>query len=86
VSEAATLQDDLRRASLEPFAWVINKSMSASGTTDRLLTTRIQGERAQFERVTGALAKRVYLLPFRPTPTVGVNALRALVEPEDKPN
>ena len=31
VSEAAMLQEDLRRASIEPFAWVINRSMSASG-------------------------------------------------------
>ncbi|MGZ3416160.1 MAG: arsenical pump-driving ATPase, partial [Isosphaeraceae bacterium] len=29
VSEAAALQDDLRRAGIEPFGWVINKSLAA---------------------------------------------------------
>ena len=32
VSKAAALQDDLRRAGVEPFGWVINKSLAASGT------------------------------------------------------
>ncbi|PTT87316.1 arsenical pump-driving ATPase, partial [Pelomonas sp. HMWF004] len=32
VSQAAALQDDLRRARIEPFAWVLNKSMLAAGT------------------------------------------------------
>ena len=32
VHEAAQLQDDLRRAHVEPFGWVINASLAASGT------------------------------------------------------
>ena len=83
VSEAAMLQDDLRRASIEPFAWVINKSMSASGTTDRLLQSRIQGERAQIERVTRSLSKRTFLLPFKAASPVGIEALRTLVAAQD---
>ena len=34
VSQAAALQDDLRRARIEPWAWVINKSVAVTGTTD----------------------------------------------------
>jgi arsenite/tail-anchored protein-transporting ATPase len=83
VSEAAMLQGDLRRASIEPFAWVINKSMSASGTTDRLLQSRIQGERAQIERVTRSLSKRTFLLPFKAASPVGIEALRTLAAPPD---
>ena len=37
VSQAAALQDDLRRARIEPWAWVINKSLAATGTRDPLL-------------------------------------------------
>ena len=37
VSQAAALQDDLRRASIEPYAWVLNKSVLAAGTHDPLL-------------------------------------------------
>ena len=34
VSQAEALQDDLRRAGIEPYAWVINKSLLAAGTHD----------------------------------------------------
>ena len=51
VSEAAALQEDLRRAKIEPFAWVINRSLLASGTQDPLLRQRLIGERKQIERV-----------------------------------
>jgi arsenite-transporting ATPase len=41
VSQAGALQDDLRRAHIEPYAWVINKSLLAAGTRDRLLRQRL---------------------------------------------
>ncbi len=47
VSQAAALQDDLRRAKIEPWAWVINKSVAATGTTDPLLQARLAGEHRQ---------------------------------------
>lgn len=85
VSEAAMLQDDLRRAGIEPYGWIINRAMSASGTKDRLLQSRIAGERVQIARVAGTLAKRVFLLPFKAASLVGIDALRALVRRrEDK--
>ena len=37
VSEAASLQQDLRRAQIEPWAWGINRAMARTGTTDPLL-------------------------------------------------
>jgi arsenite/tail-anchored protein-transporting ATPase len=40
VHEAAALQDDLRRAQIEPFAWVINQSFAESGSRDPLLMAR----------------------------------------------
>ena len=45
VSEAAALQDDLRRAGIEPFGWVINASLTGSGTHDPLLLARADLER-----------------------------------------
>ncbi len=41
VSQAAALQEDLRRAKIEPFAWVINKSVLAAGTHAPLLRARL---------------------------------------------
>ena len=78
VSEAAALQDDLRRAGIEPFAWVINRALAQSGTQDPLLLQRIRGEAAQITRVQSGLAKRAYLLPFATTPLIGVTALLGL--------
>jgi arsenite-transporting ATPase len=79
VTQAAALQDDLRRAHIEPWAWVINKSIAASGTTDPLLQARLQGERTQTQRIADGLAKRTFVLPWLAQPPVGVAALGALV-------
>ena len=64
MSEAAALQDDLRRARIEPYAWVVNRSLAASGTRDPVLAARLAGEAAQLARVTGGLAKRTYVVPW----------------------
>ncbi len=81
VSEAGALQDDLRRAGVEPYGWVVNKSMAATGTRDPLLRSRLKAERAQIERVRSDFARRVYLLEFRTSPPVGVEALMDLSRP-----
>lgn len=78
VSEAAALQGDLKRAGIEPYGWVINKSMAASGTRDPLLRSRLKGEHEQVDRVREQYAKRVYALEFRPEPPVGLEELRSL--------
>ncbi|MDP3351129.1 MAG: arsenical pump-driving ATPase [Hydrogenophaga sp.] len=80
VTQAAALQDDLRRAHIEPWAWVINKSIAASGTTDPLLRARLEGERTQTQRIADGLAKRTFVLPWLAQPPVGVEALGALVK------
>jgi arsenite-transporting ATPase len=78
VSEAAALQDDLRRAGIEPFGWVINKSLAASGTHDPLLRLRLVTERAQIARVQRGLAKRAFIIGWRSKPPVGVGELQTL--------
>ncbi|MFP3481162.1 ArsA-related P-loop ATPase, partial [Burkholderia sp. SIMBA_057] len=40
VHEAERLSADLARAGIEPYAWVINQSLLASGTTDPMLCQR----------------------------------------------
>lgn len=79
VSEAAGLQEDLRRARIEPFAWVVNRSLAASGTQDPVLAVRLVGEAAQLARVTAGLARRTCVVPWVPRPPVGVDALKRLV-------
>lgn len=79
VSQAAALQDDLRRAHIEPWAWVINKSVAATGTSDPLLQARLVGEQRQAARIANGLAQRTYVLPWLAQPPVGVEALGRLV-------
>lgn len=81
VSQAAALQDDLRRAKIEPWAWVINKSVATTGTTDPLLQARLAGEHRQTARIAGGLARRTFVLPWLAEPPVGVSALGALAAP-----
>ena len=79
VSQAAALQDDLRRARIEPYAWVLNKSVLAAGTHDPLLQARLAGERQQIERMSAGLAQRRYALPWLPVPPIGLGELSKLV-------
>jgi arsenite/tail-anchored protein-transporting ATPase len=78
VSQAAALQDDLRRARIEPYAWLLNKSVLAAGTHDPLLAARLAGERRQIARLQGGLAQRLFALPWLATPPVGVAELSRL--------
>lgn len=79
VSQAAALQYDLRRAGVEPYAWVINKSVLAAGTHDPLLAARMAGERKQMQRMAGGLAARLFVVPWRATPPIGNLELLKLV-------
>ncbi len=78
VSEAASLEQDLRQAQIEPWAWGINRAMVRTGTTDPLLQRRIASEAVQIARVHRGLSRRRCLLPFSPDPLVGVSRLLAL--------
>ena len=65
VSEAAALQDDLRRAGIEPYGWIINASLTASGTHDPILRARAALERPQLRRIVNELAARAWLMPWQ---------------------
>lgn len=78
VSQAAALQDDLRRAKIEPWAWVVNRSLSAAGARDPLLAAKLAGEQRQLARLSRGLARLVFVVPWRTTSPVGRQALAAL--------
>lgn len=82
VSQAAALQDDLRRAGIEPYAWVLNKSVLAAGTRDPLLAARLAGERRQMARMSAGLAGRVFTVPWLTRPPIGFAELSRLVDKE----
>ncbi len=67
VHEASRLQDDLRRAGIEPFGWVVNASLAASGTRHPLLAARAALEVPYLTAVATALSTRATLIPWRAT-------------------
>jgi arsenite-transporting ATPase len=79
VSQAAALQDDLRRAGIEPYAWVVNKSILAAGTRDPLLQARLNGEKRQMARLASGLAHRAFAVAWMPQAPVGLAALSKLL-------
>jgi arsenite-transporting ATPase len=76
VLEAQALQEDLRRAGIEPFAWVINASLLAAQATDPILQQRANAEAPLIRRVAADLAERVALVPFQATEPIGPSRLR----------
>ncbi len=68
VHEAARLQADLRRAGIEPFGWIVNGSLAASGTKHQLLASRAALERPHLARVANELSTRRWLIPWSVTP------------------
>jgi arsenite-transporting ATPase len=79
VLEAAALQADLRRAGIEPWAWVINSSLAVRNPRDPLLAARARSERPQIKKVRNELAKRVALVPWLSAEPIGTGHLRELV-------
>ena len=78
VHEAAALQKDLRRAQIEPFAWVINQSLLNSGSCDPLLQRREAAERPYLTEVVERHATRTAWLPWQAEEPVGPAALARL--------
>ena len=77
VLEAEALQADLRRAGIEPWAWVVNSSLAAAAPSDPLLALRAAEELRHIERVRGSVM-RVALVPWQIEPPTGADALRRL--------
>jgi arsenite-transporting ATPase len=79
VHEAAQLQRDLRRAEIEPYAWVINNCLSPLTVVDRLLVERQQHEARFIREVVNEHAQRTALISWQMEPPIGPDALmRAL--------
>ena len=63
VHEAAQLQNDLKRADIQPFAWVINQSLVPLQVTDPVLQQR-QSRETRYHAEVVELATRTTLVPW----------------------
>jgi arsenite-transporting ATPase len=79
VLEAAELQADLRRAGIEPWAWIINNSVAAASVTSPLLKQRAHNELREIDLVAKQYASRYALVPLLKDEPIGVARLQQLV-------
>jgi arsenite-transporting ATPase len=84
VHEAARLQEDLRRAGITPFAWVVNQSFAADGFSDPLLVERGARELPYITEVREQFATRVALIPWKPIEPIGPERLLELAQRETR--
>ncbi|WP_326535081.1 arsenical pump-driving ATPase [Pseudorhodoferax sp.] len=78
VQEAALLQADLRRAGIEPWAWIVNNSLAVAAPRSALLCARAQRERPYIAQVAQQLARRMAVVALRAEEPVGIERLSAL--------
>lgn len=78
VHEAASLQRDLRRAEIEPYAWVINQVLSPLPLTDPLMKQRQLHEQKYLREVKEVQASRMVIIPWQIEPPIGLQALSRL--------
>jgi arsenite-transporting ATPase len=82
VLEAAGLQSDLRRAGIEPWAWIVNNSVAFAHPVSPLLKLRAANEIAQIEAVVSTHARRWAVVPLQSEEPVGIERLRQLARHE----
>jgi arsenite-transporting ATPase len=78
VHEAARLQEDLRRAGIQPFAWVVNQTFAANRFRDPVLAERGERELPYIAEVRDRFARRMAVVPWNPIEPVGADRLRRL--------
>ena len=78
VHEAARLQDDLKRAGITPFAWVVNQSFDRDGFSDPVLIERGERERPFLVEVREQHSHRMAVVQWEPIEPVGADLLLRL--------
>ncbi len=78
VLEAANLQSDLRRAGIEPWAWIVNNSVAAAQPHSPLLRQRARNELREIDAVASHHARRLAVVPLLKEEPVGIDRLLEL--------
>lgn len=77
--EAEALQEDLRRAGIEPYGWIINRSFEVSGTNDTILNAKGVYELKYIDEIAGKLSKKTVISPWIAEELVGTENLKKLM-------
>ena len=78
VHEAARLEDDLQRAGIAPYAWIVNQSLAAAGAQHPTLAARARDEQPYLAEA-AAIAERLALVAWQPHTPAGNQGLQTLV-------
>lgn len=62
--EAKALQEDLKRADIKPYAWVVNRSFALTKTSNNLLCQKGLNELKYINEIKNELAKKLVILPW----------------------
>jgi arsenite/tail-anchored protein-transporting ATPase len=62
--EASALQEDLRRAGIEPYGWIINRCFAFSGTRDPALCAKGMDELVYLNEIIDRHAKKAVISPW----------------------
>lgn len=67
MQEAAALQEDLKRAGIQPYAWIVNQCLSMlEGLTDPLLKSRAEAEGRIITTIKEQLSEKNFGIPYLP--------------------
>ncbi|MGG2015580.1 arsenical pump-driving ATPase [Bacillus sp. S10(2024)] len=80
VHEASRLQEDLKRADINPKWWVINQSFYATHTSNPVLRGRAQSEVQWIQEVQKESQNNCVIIPWQSEDIVGYEKLKALVK------
>lgn len=80
VHEASRLQEDLKRADINPKWWVINQSFYVTHTSDSVLRRRAQSEIQWIQSVQKESQNNCVIIPWQSDDIVGYEKLKALVK------
>ncbi len=78
VHEAARLSEDLQRAGITPYAWIVNQSLAAAGAEHPTLAARARDEHPYVAEA-AAIAQRLALVAWQPHTSAGNQGLRTQV-------
>ncbi len=76
--EASALQEDLRRAGIEPYGWIVNRCFAFSGTRDPALCAKGMDELTYLNEILENHARRTVVSPWVPQELNGAENLRHL--------
>ncbi|MCB1217281.1 arsenical pump-driving ATPase [bacterium] len=79
VLEAEALQNDLRRAGIEPAGWIVNRSLAATQTQSELLQRRAIAEHREIARVADLSNGNYAVVPLQAEEPVGSERLQILL-------